>query len=165
MSRLVSIRNRQKTRRVDRALLRRIVLWVCQATGPAPDCEICLHLVDATEMARVNKRYLNHEGSTDVITFDLGALADHADEGGSAVAGEIFISIDDAVAQARVFGTTWQSELARYAIHGVLHLRGHDDLRPAARRIMKREENRVLRLVAKQFPLPRLGKPAAARVK
>jgi probable rRNA maturation factor len=73
------------------------------------------------------------------------------------VHGEIFISIDDAKSQAREFRTSWQSELARYVIHGVLHLRGFDDLRPADRRKMKREENRLLKEIARLFPLSKLG--------
>jgi probable rRNA maturation factor len=40
--------------------------------------------------------------------------------------GELFICLDDAVKQAREFRTTWQSELTRYVIHGLLHLCGHD---------------------------------------
>jgi ssRNA-specific RNase YbeY (16S rRNA maturation enzyme) len=47
--------------------------------------------------------------------------------------------------------------LARYVIHGVLHLRGFDDLRPADRRKMKREENRLLKEIARLFPLSKLG--------
>ena len=53
--------------------------------------------------------------------------------------------MDDAVAQATEFKTTWQSEVVRYVVHGVLHLLGHDDLQPDLRRKMKREENRLVR--------------------
>ena len=45
--------------------------------------------------------------------------------------GEIFICVDEAVWQARKFRTSWQSEIVRYLVHGVLHLLGHDDSRPA----------------------------------
>ncbi len=65
--------------------------------------------------------------------------------------GEIFICIEDAVRQAREFRTTWQSELVRYLIHGVLHLIGYDDLTAADRHVMKREENRLLRTLSRQF--------------
>jgi probable rRNA maturation factor len=101
-------------------------------------------------MAEFNERFLRHTGSTDVITFD------YADDLTRLLHGEIFISIDDAKAQAREFRTSWQSELARYVIHGVLHLRGFDDIRPADRRKMKREENRLLKEIARLFPLSKL---------
>jgi ssRNA-specific RNase YbeY (16S rRNA maturation enzyme) len=60
------------------------------------------------------------------------------------------------VKQAREFGTTWQGELVRYVIHGLLHLCGHDDLMSAARSKMKREENRLLRETTKRFVLAKL---------
>ena len=73
-----------------------------------------------------------------------------------ALHGELYICLDDAIAQAKEFRTTWQSEVVRYVIHGVLHLLGHDDHAAAARRKMKREENRLLRHLAKEFPLASL---------
>jgi probable rRNA maturation factor len=78
---------------------------------------------------------------------------------GRPLRGELFICVDDAVAHARQFRTTWQSELVRYVIHGLLHLCGHDDLQPAARHRMKQEERRLLRQLSQRFPLARLGKP------
>jgi probable rRNA maturation factor len=48
-------------------------------------------------------------------------------------------------------------ELARYIIHGVLHLQGHDDQKPAARRKMKREENRLLQKLARRFSMDALA--------
>jgi probable rRNA maturation factor len=56
--------------------------------------------------------------------------------------------VPEAVRQAAEFGTTWEAELLRYVIHGILHLRGYDDLEPAKRRVMKREENRLVRKLA-----------------
>ena len=68
-----------------------------------------------------------------------------------------FICVDEAVFQARKFGTSWQSETVRYVVHGVLHLLGHDDLRAAARCKMKREENRLLRELSRRFSLAQLA--------
>jgi probable rRNA maturation factor len=153
MSRTFALRNRQRARPVDTRLLRRIAAWALETQFHAEDYELGIHLVTTDEMAGVNKTFLNHEGSTDVITFD------HCERSGTeTLHGEIFICLDDAVTQAREFGTTWQSELTRYLLHGLLHLHGFDDLTPAVRRRMKREENRLLGLAARQFPLSRLSK-------
>ena len=66
-----------------------------------------------------------------------------------------------AVQQAREFNTTWSSEVVRYVVHALLHLQGYDDLQPAKRRVMKREENRLLRALERQFDLGEVaGKPA-----
>jgi rRNA maturation RNase YbeY len=62
--------------------------------------------------------------------------------------------------QAREFRTTWQSEITRYLVHGVLHLLGHDDSRPAKRRNMKQAENRRLRELSRRFSLAHLAHPA-----
>jgi len=75
--------------------------------------------------------------------------------------GEVFVCLDEAVTQARRFRVTWQSELVRYVVHGVLHLLGYDDLNPRARRRMKAAENRLMRRLARQFAIPDLGSPVA----
>src|SRR5579872_1107353 len=74
------------------------------------------------------------------------------------LAGEIFVCMDEAVVQARQFQTSWPAELARYIIHGVLHLQGHDDARPAARRRMKRQEGRLLKKLDRRFHLRKLDR-------
>ncbi len=153
MTRTLVFRNRQRTRRVDGRLLRRLTLAVLRDELRIESWELAVHLVGAAEMARVNWAYLQHEGSTDVITFD------HSEKPTPGVLhGEIFICLDDAVKQAREFRTRWPEELARYVIHGLLHLCGHDDLSPGPRRVMKREENRLVRVVSLAFPLHRLSR-------
>jgi ssRNA-specific RNase YbeY (16S rRNA maturation enzyme) len=57
-------------------------------------------------------------------------------------------------------------ELARYLVHGILHLRGYDDRRPAARREMKKEENRVLKALSRRLDWGKLeGRKHVARRK
>ncbi len=154
----LAIRNRQRARKVDLRLLRRIVKTLLSESLQIETAELCIHLVAATEMAHVNKAFLNHEGSTDVITFDHSELETRNSKLETILHGELFICLDDAIAQAKEFRTTWQSEVVRYLIHGILHLLGHDDHAAAARRKMKREENRLLRQIAKEFPLARLAR-------
>jgi rRNA maturation RNase YbeY len=59
--------------------------------------------------------------------------------------------VDEAVASAPRFRATWQKELARYVVHGILHLRGYEDGRSAARRTMKKEENRLLKALSRRM--------------
>jgi probable rRNA maturation factor len=154
--------NRQKTRKVNLPVLRRICRSAAEActtgarTGEldresAGTYEIGVHLVGTPEMTRLNETFLRHSGSTDVITFDY-----REDAPPGCLCGEIFISMDEAVAQARRFGTEWQSELIRYVVHGLLHLLGYDDVSPELRRKMKREENRLLKGLSRGFILGRL---------
>ena len=146
---VLSLRNRQRARAINLRLLRRIITHCLKEIFAQPEFELGFHLVGEKEMAKVNQQFLQHSGSTDVITFDYA-------EGQSVLHGEIFISIDDAISQAKEFGTTWQSELVRYVVHGVLHLRGFDDLNSVARKKMKLEENRIVAELAGRFPLSKL---------
>ena len=132
----VTVLNRQRRRRVSRRALVALAASVARRLGV--ELEVGIHLVSAREMATVNWRFLQHEGSTDVITFDHGSTA-------SRLFGELFISVEDAEVQATEFGTNWSLELARYVIHGLLHLRGYEDLTPGPRREMKRLEGRLVR--------------------
>lgn len=136
----VTVFNRQRFRRVQSAGIRSLAESVARRLGVK--MELGIHLVSSREMARVNWQFLRHEGSTDVITFDHGSTS-------LRLHGELFISVEDSVRQATEFNTDWAQELARYVIHGILHLKGYDDLEPGARRLMKREEGRLVRLEAK----------------
>jgi probable rRNA maturation factor len=147
------IRSRQKIRAVETPLLRRFARALLEEKLGLVRYELGLHLVASPEMALLNETFLRHSGPTDVITFDHLESPD-----APLLHGEIFICLDEAVRQARAFRTTWQNELARYIIHGVLHLRGYDDLTAVKCRVMKREENRLLRQLARQFPLRRFAR-------
>jgi len=153
----VAIVNRQRTKKINSRPLREMVAATFSELA-ITEAELGIRLVGEKEMARVNGQFLQHEGSTDVITFDhTDPLADHDDT--HRIHGELFICVDDAVTQAREFGTTWQAEVVRYTVHGILHLLGHDDLQAGPRRIMKRAENRLVRLLDKQFSFAQLGQP------
>src|SRR5207247_2566402 len=121
----VCLRNRQRTRPVDLRLLRRIALGLLREHLRAADFELCLHLVAAPEMARLNEQFLGHQGSTDVLTFNYSASDTQnprpqtPDPRSQPLRGELFLCLDDAVGQARRFRTTWQGELVRYLVHGV----------------------------------------------
>ncbi|HMP84558.1 MAG TPA: rRNA maturation RNase YbeY [Verrucomicrobiota bacterium] len=159
----LSIRNRQRARRIHTRLLRRIVEALLDSLPGVRGYELGIRLVGASEMARINWGFLNHEGSTDVITFDHSERAAVVGDDTIRLHGEIYVCVDDAVKQAREFKTAWQSEVVRYVVHGVLHLLGHDDMKAAARRKMKREENRLLGRLERRFRLSQLavGKLAA----
>lgn len=146
------LRNRQRARKVDLPLLRRIARAGLALVGPGRPFALCLHLVPAPEMAQVNERYLQHIGPTDVITFNHDETT-AATAPGSPLRGEIFICVEVAVAQAKEFKTTPADELVRYVVHGLLHLCGYDDVPSIDRARMKVEEERALKLLRKEFVL------------
>ena len=172
----VAVASHQHTRKINLRLLKKITqALLTELELEKVEMGICL--VAAPEMTRLNETFLKHKGSTDVITFDYhtegraGSPLPAAKSGAlrtglrkasprrgarPTLHGEIFICMDEAVLQARKFGTSWQAEVIRYLVHGVLHLLGFDDSSAAARRKMKREENRRLREITRRFPLSKL---------
>lgn len=152
MNRVLVLRNRQRTVRVNMRLLRRLALGLLLEKFHASEFELGIHLVNADEMTRLNEHFLHHQGPTDVITFN------YADPHQEAPHGEIYICPDEALAQARKFRTTWVSELVRYVIHGLLHLHNYNDTDAAARKLMKREEKQLLKEVSREYPLDQLAR-------
>jgi probable rRNA maturation factor len=144
----VTIRNRQRARAVNVRQLKRIATAVLADHLGVTEFRLNICLVGGREIARLNEVYLRHQGSTDVLAFDY---RDSARPG--ALFGEIFVCVDEASVQARRFRTTWQAELVRYIVHGLLHLCGYDDRRTRRREKMKRVENRLLKLVSSQLSL------------
>ncbi len=161
MSASLFIRNQQRTFKLDIRQLRwaaktllRDLLWV-------EDYDLAIYIVRASRMAEINWEHLRHEGSTDVITFNYADAEPERPGGAKFLHGELFICIDVAFDQAREFRTSWQSELQRYVIHGILHLCGYDDLDPVSRREMKRQENRLLKKLQLSHPAGKLGRALA----
>ena len=155
----LAIASRQRTEKINMRLLKQIVAALFEELN-ITEGELGINFVGAKEMAKVNWQFLQHEGSTDVITFDHAENWKAESGKRKQLHGELFICVDEAVFQAKKFKTSWQSELVRYAVHGVLHLLGHDDLKPDLRRKMKREENRLVRMLAKRFALAQLARTA-----
>jgi probable rRNA maturation factor len=104
--------------KLDRPRLREIVRQV-MAEEDIKDYEISLAFVDNPTIHGINKRFLEHDEPTDVITFPYSS--------GKVLVGELVIGVEVALEQARVGGHEVDAELALYVIHGLLHLVGYDD--------------------------------------
>ena len=88
----------------------------------------------------VNKQYLGHDYYTDIITFDYCE--------GDVLSGDLIISVDTVWANAKEYGAaSFDEELHRVIIHGVLHLIGFDDHSPEDQAEMRRQENAALALL------------------
>ena len=85
-----------------------------------------------------NKTYLKHNLLTDIITFD------YSDQ--NAISGDIFISIDRVKANALSFSESFENELKRVIIHGVLHLLSYKDKSKKEKKIMREKEDFYLSL-------------------
>lgn len=94
---------------------------------------------DDPKIIEVNRQFLNHDYFTDIITFDYSR--------GRMVSGDMFISLDTVLSNSELVGATYERELLRVIIHGVLHLCGINDKGPGEREIMECFENQALALL------------------
>lgn len=86
----------------------------------------------------MNQKYLAHDTLTDIITFDYRE--------GNRISGEIYISTDRVEENAKDFSVSFQDELHRVMIHGVLHICGYNDSTDAEKELMRIKEDWALAL-------------------
>ncbi len=91
------------------------------------------------KILEVNQQYLQHDYYTDIITFDYTE--------GNRISGDLFISLDTVRTNADQFAQSYEEELYRTIIHGILHLCGINDKGPGEREIMEAAENKALALL------------------
>jgi probable rRNA maturation factor len=105
------------------------------------DAMLSITFVGRAAISRLNRRYLAHEGATDVISFGLARTGRR-----EAVVGDIYICAEVARANAKRHGIPAGEEVLRLVIHGTLHVLGHDHPTGAARTTttMWRRQERIL---------------------
>jgi rRNA maturation RNase YbeY len=101
--------------------------------------EVAYLFCSDAKILAVNKEFLNHDYYTDIITFDYTE--------GDILSGDIYISIEMVRMNADRYDVSFENELFRVIIHGILHLCGIDDKAPGARIIMEQRENEALELL------------------
>ena len=100
------------------------------AEAVLPGKKLVVALVDDETMAELHERFLGKSGPTDVLSFPHG---------------EIVVSADTALREAKRRGIQPLHELMLYVVHGALHLKGYDDRKPKDRGKMRAAERRVLK--------------------
>ena len=137
----ISIATPQEIVAVDRGRMREIARTVLEGEDIA-DYEISLAFVDNETIHILNKRYLNHDEPTDVLSFPL------SDPNAKKLAGELVLGVEVAKERATEFGHAVDVELALYVIHGLLHLCGYDDKSATAERDMRERERHYLKTLS-----------------
>lgn len=140
----IGLANQQAVHGVDESQL------IAAARSVLRDAEynsatISLAVVDDTTIHALNKRYLNHDWPTDVLSFLLNEQDGHLE-------GEVVLSADTAATSAAEIGWPAAAEQLLYVIHGMLHLVGHADDTPAAANEMRAAEIRHLEAFGIRLP-------------
>jgi probable rRNA maturation factor len=149
----IQINNEQQQLPLSNELLRQIVSHVLTAEN-VQSAEISIAVVDNPTIWRLNRRHLNHDYATDVLSFlldcqpatELNASfsATQLRGAGKSISGEVIVSADMARDMAAQYHWTGQDELCLYLVHGMLHLCGYDDLCPEEQAIMRHRERAIL---------------------
>jgi probable rRNA maturation factor len=92
-------------------------------------------LTTDAKIRTINRKHLNHDWATDVISF---GAADHS------LLGDLVISLDTTKRQAKEYDNSFEYELAFYICHGILHLMGYEDSTKAKREKMHRKQKQIL---------------------
>jgi len=98
---------------------------------------LSISFISSKKLREVNEHFLNHNYDTDILTFNYSKKQKEID-------GEILISFEEAKYNAKKFNVNYGKELTRLVIHGVLHLLNFDDTDSSSKKIMKKEENKLI---------------------
>jgi probable rRNA maturation factor len=137
----VAVTNRQRRLKIDTHRLAEIAERTLELVRDN-QLHLGIVLVDDAAMAKLNAQYHDTPGATDILSFDYGEEQ-----------GELIISVEHAVTQAKRYRTTPARELILYVVHGILHLHGYNDLTPRQRRRMRAAERRLGLRLRNQFEL------------
>lgn len=102
--------------------------------------ELYYYFCSDEALLKINRERLGHDFYTDIVTFPLI-------DDGTLISSEFCISVDRIADNARSFGRSFESELHRVIIHGVLHLIGFDDLTDSDRMAMREMEEKCLEML------------------
>lgn len=125
-------------------VLQKIAVWTVEKLNLSVDT-LAVIITDDEYLKKLHTQYLCDASYTDVMTFDLGEP--------ERIEGEIYISLDRAMEQSAENSVSLPEELSRLLIHGILHLAGEDDRKPADRRKMKNKEDALVEEAREVFEL------------
>lgn len=107
--------------------------------------DISIVLISEEKMKELTTRYKGRDRVTDVLSFFYGKA-----EGESRAEGEMFICLPQAMRQARRYGVSLTHEIARLAVHGLLHIYGYDHQKKKERAVMRSLERVILHICKKE---------------
>ena len=151
-SRHIKVINSNKFFSLNVKFIEAIALKVLKSLKKDKVTEIDIVFLDDAAIKKLNKRYKNEDTPTDVLSFNIDGREFKRRE----VLGEIFISLDTARRNSKLFGVVFEDEIVRYVVHGILHLFDYDDLDKAEKAKMWHKQERLLKELCKQETLSKV---------
>lgn len=127
-----------------RRAIKKWILEICTSHSSSID-KLHYYFLTDEELMKLNITYLNHHTYTDIISFDYSS--------NNIISGEIFISIDRVRENSIKFKQSFEIELLRVLIHGVLHFLGYKDKTKKEKQNMREAEHRTITKFYEMFPV------------
>lgn len=132
----IQIIHARKKHPVPSAKIRKLIQIISKAESKKKLGSLTIVFLGNAAMRRLNKKFLDHDYPTDVISFDLTTGRD--------IEGEVYIGLDKASAQAKEYAVPFGNEILRLAAHGFLHILGYDDNTKKNRAAMLKRGDRYI---------------------
>lgn len=139
----VTVTNAQREAPVHTTRMNRLARQTVRRLRIRSRGTIVITFLGRRQMRRLNQRFLQHDRPTDVLSFRYNGVR-RSEFGVRRVVGEIFVAPAMARAYARQHGISYDDELSRYVVHGILHWLGHEDRTVAQQHRMRAAEDRLL---------------------
>lgn len=141
-----------RLKKSEKKLIDEILEFAAEKLTLEEDAEISVTIVDNNRIQEINKTYRNKDYATDVISFamedeteDDWLISDEDEIDLPRVLGDLFISIDKAVEQAKDYGHSFERELGFLVVHGLLHLNGYDHMTETEEKEMFTLQEKILK--------------------
>ncbi|API89563.1 rRNA maturation RNase YbeY [Marinilactibacillus sp. 15R] len=141
-----------RLKKSEKKLIDEILEFAAEKLSLEEDAEISVTIVDNNRIQEINKTYRNKDYATDVISFamedeteDDWLISDEDEIDLPRVLGDLFISIDKAVEQAKDYGHSFERELGFLVVHGLLHLNGYDHMTETEEKEMFTLQEKILK--------------------
>jgi probable rRNA maturation factor len=144
----VLIENRQNRHRLSKQKIQKTAASILNGLG-YPDAQLSILVVDDTQMAEINRAYLNHAGPTNVISFPIqeGQFSHISPD----LLGDVVISADTADREAVEAGMQMSERFNQLLVHGILHLIGYDHVNSEQEAaVMERKSNQLMQLIQEE---------------
>ena len=148
----ICIINQQRSLSISASSVRKLVKLILEKYKIRCE-EVAIHFVTSSMISKLHQEFFQDPTTTDCITFPIDDPYSKKEK--CLYLGEIFICPAYAKNYSASHGNNVYEELSLYAVHGILHLLGYDDLIPAKKQVMRRHEKQCLKLLHQQKALIR----------
>lgn len=143
----ITVQNLHKKFRINERFIKKLVKKILSILKKPQNTELEVIFLSDSAIRKLNKKYKDRDSSTDVLSFNLGGM------------GEVIVSTDTAMKNFYSYGTSFESEVVLYVIHGILHLFGFNDNTVRAARSMAVKQGCILEKICAKENLSKVLMP------